>query len=373
MLHLDSFTVVDFRRLDGIRADHCVSIYLPTHAVSRETEQDKILFKNLCNSAIVQLESAGADKRRVLAIQGQIKPIFDDLQFWNHLSGGLAIFITPESIESFRLPRVVTQEVEVSDRFHIKPLIPLLAFPQTAYVLELSENRVKLWEVTESDIHEVEVLGMPASFDAAMKKRTGQPTADAESVSMRQAEQKKIRQRQFVRDVEEALRPFLLGQRVPLVLAGVDTLLVYYQEANTYAHMTATTISGNQEHRRRDHFAADARAIAAGRFEADIRSLLDQVEALHHERLSSTDIDEIARAASEGRVESLIVDVERELYGRLSRSAAALPGAEASATTYDILDELVGVTVRQGGDVIGLRQSEMPDGVKAAAIFRYAG
>ena len=41
MLYLDPFSDLDFRRLDAIRADHCVSIYIPTHTVSRETEQDK--------------------------------------------------------------------------------------------------------------------------------------------------------------------------------------------------------------------------------------------------------------------------------------------------------------------------------------------
>jgi hypothetical protein len=29
MLYLDPFSELDFRRLDAIRADHCVSIYIP--------------------------------------------------------------------------------------------------------------------------------------------------------------------------------------------------------------------------------------------------------------------------------------------------------------------------------------------------------
>ena len=55
MLYLDPFSELDFRRLDAIRADHCVSIYIPTHTVSRETEQDKILFKNAVRKAMSQL------------------------------------------------------------------------------------------------------------------------------------------------------------------------------------------------------------------------------------------------------------------------------------------------------------------------------
>jgi hypothetical protein len=119
--------------------------------------------------------------------------------------------------------------------------------------------------------------------------------------------------------------------------------------------------------------AAEARAIVARRFDAETRSRLDRVGALRRDRLSSTDVTEIARAGQEGRIESLIVNVERELYGSLSGGVGAVaPRAQASATTYDLLDELVGLTLRQGGDVIGVEEDKLPDGVKAAAIFRYA-
>lgn len=373
MLHLDPFTEADFRRLDEVRADYCVSLYLPTHAVSRETDQDKILFKNLVREAITQLEGAGADKRRVWAMEAQWQRLLDDLDFWNHLADGLAVFITPDSVEVFRLPRSVSAAIEVSDRFHVKLLVPLLAFPHTAYLLDIAQNQVRFWEVTEGYMSEVEVPGMPASFDEAMEQRTGDATAGAESISMRQDEQRKVRQRQFTRAIEEALRPMLREQKVPLVLAGVDTLLAYYREADTYPHTMEESISGNQEHRRRDEFAAEARAIVARRFGAEIRSRLDRVNAMRINRLSSTDVTEIARAGQEGRIETLIVNVERELYGSFSTGLGAVaPRTQASATTYDVLDELVGLTLRQGGEVIGVEEDNLPDGVKAAAIFRYA-
>lgn len=129
MLYLDPFSVSDFRRLDAIRADHCVSIYIPTHTVSRETEQDKLLFKNAVRTAMSQLSEAGADKRRVSGIEAHLQALADDTLFWNHLAESFAVLAMPDAIETYRLPRTVSVEVEVSDRFHLKPLIPLLAFP----------------------------------------------------------------------------------------------------------------------------------------------------------------------------------------------------------------------------------------------------
>jgi hypothetical protein len=173
MLYLDPFSELDFRRLDAIRADHCVSIYIPTHTVSRETEQDKILLKNAIRKAIVQLAEAGADKRRVAAIEAHLQGLADDTLFWNHLADSLAVLATPDAIETYRLPRAVSVEVEVSDRFHLKPLIPLLTFPHTAYLLDIAQNQVRFWSVTEGQMQEIEVPGMPTSFSDALEQRTG--------------------------------------------------------------------------------------------------------------------------------------------------------------------------------------------------------
>lgn len=369
MLYLDTFSELVFRRLDAIRADHCVSIYIPTHTVSRETEQDKILFKNSVQKAITQLAEAGADKRRVSKIETHLQALADDTLFWNHLAESLAVFATPDAIETYRLPRTVSVEVEVSDRFHLKPLIPLLAFPHTAYVLEIAQNQVRFWSVTEGQMQEIEVPGMPTSFSDALEQRTG----NSESVNMRQDEYRMVRQRQFARTIEEALRPVLLNQKAPLVLAGVDTILAYYREVDTYPHTEGEAISGNQEHRRTDEFAAEVRAIVSRRFESTIGDRLDRVESLRSDRRGSTDITEIVLAAQEGRVESLVVAVDREIYGTLTDGVESIaPHARADAATYDVLDEVVGLTLRQGGEVIGAREKELPEGFQIAAIFRYA-
>jgi hypothetical protein len=369
MLYLDTFSELDFRRLDAIRADHCVSIYIPTHRVSRETEQDKILFRNAIQKAMSQLSEAGADKRRISGIEAHLQALADDILFWNHLAESLVVLATPDAIETYRLPRAVSVEVEVSDRFHLKPLIPLLAFPHTAYLLDIAQNQVRFWSVTERQMQEIEVPGMPTSFSDALEQRTG----TSEPVSMRQDEHRKVRQRQFARTIEEALRPVLLNQKAPLVLAGVDTILSYYREVDTYPHTEEEIIAGNQEHRRADEFAAEVRAIVARRFENTIGNRLDRVEALRNDRRSSTDVTEIALAAQQGRVESLVVAVDREIYGTLADGVqSATPRATADAATYDVLDEVVGLTLRQGGEVIGAKEKELPEGFQIAAIFRYA-
>ena len=150
-------------------------------------------------------------------------------------------------------------------------------------------------------------------------------------------------------------------------------MLTYYREVDTYPHTEREVISGNQEQRRTDEFAAEARAIVSRRFESTVNGCLDRVEALRDDRRSSTDVAEIALAAQEGRVESLVIAVDREIYGTLTDGAGSIvPREKASAGTYDVLDEVVGLTLRQGGVVIGARANKLPEEFWIAAIFRYA-
>ena len=120
-----------------------------------------------------------------------------------------------------------------------------------------------------------------------------------------------------------------------------------------------------------DEFAAEVRAIVSRRFEGAINNRLDRVEALRNDRRSSTDVTEIALAAEEGRSSRwssrLIV-----IYGTLTDGIESIaPRAEADAATY-VLDEVVGLTLRQGGEVIGAKENELPEGFQIAAIVRYA-
>ena len=75
MLHVDIPSAADLTALASGRADICVSIYLRTTPVTRETAGDRIDLKNLAKDAVNRLEENGANHRRVAAVLEQL----DDL------------------------------------------------------------------------------------------------------------------------------------------------------------------------------------------------------------------------------------------------------------------------------------------------------
>ena len=148
MLYVDIPSLADLKSLAAHRDDICVSIYLPTTPVSQEVEGDRIELKNFAKEALRQLEKANADKRRVAALMEHLDDFVDDDEFWRFQARSLAVLATPDNARTFRVPNALLPIVEISDRFHLKPLLRAVAFPNTCFVLALAENAVRVIQVS---------------------------------------------------------------------------------------------------------------------------------------------------------------------------------------------------------------------------------
>ena len=210
MLYVDLPTSTEIAALAADRGDVRVSIFLPTTPLTQDTAADRIELKNLAREASRQLQEAGADKRRSVELAEHLDDLIDDDEFWRFQARSLAILATPEHVHTFRLPTTLEPMVEVSDRFHLKPLLRATSFPQTAYVLALAENSVRLVEVSaDLPAATAHVPGLPRDAASAVGKSTINDRSP--SGRIQGSEGKKVRLRQFARAVDQALRTLLAG------------------------------------------------------------------------------------------------------------------------------------------------------------------
>jgi Bacterial archaeo-eukaryotic release factor family 11 len=370
MLYTDIPTHSEFCALDAVRGDFCVSIYLPTTPVTRATKADRILFKNLVNEAVEQLLSAKANKRSVSALQELLVNLHDDDAFWAYLADGLAVFATPKELKTFRLPLAPRAEAQISDRFHIKPLVPLLAAVDSGYVLALSQGAIRLVEFTPSIAETIKVPGLPKTMSDAIKRQLPRDRAPARR--LQGGEGMKVLMAQFARIVDRALRPIVAGKHAPLVLAAVDELASVYRAHNTYPHLVSRSIKGNPEQMSDSDLAKQARSMVARRTKKRVSDQLKLVNEGLNKDYSSMDLAQIAAAAVAGRVGTLLVDVDASVPGAVNTDTGKLTLARrSSAKSYDVLDELVGLTVRAGGDVLPVSSKMLGGEHQAAALFRF--
>jgi hypothetical protein len=372
MLHVDIPSLADLKVLASHRGDICVSIYLRTTPVTQETAGDRIELKNLAKEAVRQLETAKADKRRVAALTEHLDDLVDDDEFWCFQARSLAVFATPDNVRTFRVPNALEPIVEVSDRFHLKPLLRTVTFPNACFVLALAEGAVRVVQVS-ADLPAalVKIDGMPKDAASAV----GRSTVNDRSPSGRiqGSEGQKVLLRQFARKVDNALRGLLTGSDIPLVLAASQPLAPIYRSVNTYAHLVAAGIDGSPVTLTDGQLADRARAVLDGLYRDEIAKWKKEFTVRENQDRATTDIAHAARAATYGAVETMLVDIDEVVPGTIDETDGAVTFSEHSdARDYGVVDEIASRVIRSGGRVLGVRKADIPGGKSLAAILRYA-
>lgn len=367
LLHTDIPTRTQVDRLIETRHDGCVSIYLRTDPAS-PGDRERLEFESLAADAVSQLQKQGASPVALDAVQEHLAGLADDPGSWEYLARSLAVLATADSLTTFRLPNELTARVQVADRFLVKPLLRTLTFPQLAYVLALGQNSVRLLEVLpDAPPYEVRVPDLPRDVVDAL----GVPSVRGRGHwgRMGGTEGQKVRLGQYARHVDRALRP-ILGDEVPLVLAANEPLASIYRSASTYPHLAPTALPGNAETTTDAVLAARARTVLDELYAARLRAVRALFEERNGQGRAAYDLAEVARTATYGMVDTVLVDIDDATTGSVDDGGEV--GFTDDLSAYGLVDEIARRVWISGGKVLAVRRPDVPGGGPVAAILRYS-
>lgn len=368
-----------------------VSIYMPTQKAGAEIRQNPIRFKNLMRSAEERLEAMGIRHTEVLDFLQPAREL-DRGDFWEHQNQGLVIFISQNFLRYYCLPIEFPELVVVDEQFHLKPLLHFINNDGKFYVLALSQKDVKLFAGTGHSLKEVEVENMPHRLEETLledelqkgvQHRIGTPrgrTSAAQHPGSFHGQGSPDREKheddilQFFYAVDEALHEKLRDEKAPLVLAGVEYLFPIYQAANTYPYFLDESINGNPELLNLQQLHDEAWRIVAPSFQQNKKAAIELYEQLAGEETGKavSDIKEIIPAAFYHRVDSLLVSIDEQKWGKFDPENTTVDlHTEPEPDDQDMLDFAAVHTLLNGGKVYTLESEEMPNGAKVAAILRY--
>jgi Bacterial archaeo-eukaryotic release factor family 11 len=370
-LHTDIPTRTELERLLATRDPWCVSAYLPTSPITQDAQADRIELKNLVTEATEQMQAAQADRGAVSEVRVSLDALVEDDEFWAEQARSLAVFASPASLRTFRLPNRLGSEVEVADRFYVKPLLRAVSFPQAAFVLALAAGAVRLVEVTrDGPPFTVDVPGLPS--DAASAAGRASITDRAPIGRLQGSEGQKVRLRQFARKVDHALRGVLTGLELPLILAATEPLDAIFRSVSSYPHLVETAIRGNPEQTSDEELAAAARTVLDQLYEREAAAVRDRFGLRSSDGRASADVATVARAATYGAVDTLLVDIDEKVPGQVDEETGAVAFAGDDASSYGVVDEIARRVLLSGGRVLAVRKPDVPGGGPLAAILRYA-
>ncbi|TVP81819.1 hypothetical protein [Thioalkalivibrio sp.] len=372
MLYVDIPTASELSQLVAERGEALVSIYLDTTPETQHIDAARTRLKQLSNDAVAQLEKAGRAKRSIWPIEEQLNDLMDDNEFWRLQADSLAIFVTGDTLRTYRLPNQLTEMVQVADRFHLKPLLRAVSMPQHAFILALAENEVRVVELLgDQPAQELRVPDLPK--DAASV--AGTATVNTRSYSGRQggSEGQKHHLRQYCRKVDAALRGLLSGRSEPLILAATDPLLSMYRSINSYPHLAGYAIETSPVRIPAHELGVRAREIMDKLNAETIAEFAGLYSARENEGRATTQVTRIARAATFGAVDTLLVDMDAVVHGTVDEETGEITfHDDASAASYGVIDEIAGRVLATGGNVLAVRSTDIPQGAELAAVLRFA-
>jgi hypothetical protein len=378
---VDVIRRTDLQRLALGRHGPCVSVFLPTHRAGHQAEQAPIRLTNLLRQATEALKSDGVRAPEIDRLLAPLRRLLDDRLLWQYQSDGLALFSRPGWWRSFRVPLALPELAVVDDRFHVTPLLPLLAGDGHFFVLALSQNQARLLQGTRDRVEEVDLPGVPLGVrDALQGEEVHQQlqlyVADRGGVGAggiyhgrgHPGEAQAERILRYFRKVDRGLREVLAGERAPMALAAVEHLSPIYRKANSYPQLIDEVLGGSPEGLSPHELHARAWPIVKPLFLRAQREAAARYDRLAGTGLTAQDPQEIVRAAEDGRIETLFVS---QHPAGPSAAAGGVPVSDEDSGLRAVL-ELATVTVlSKGGTVYVLPAGEVPGGGSVAAVFRY--
>lgn len=383
-------TKEDLRALSATELEVAISIYMPTHEAGPETRENHIRFKNRLQEARSFLSELGYESGDIDTLTGPAQELVNDEDFWQHQRQGLAVFIAREQNLRYSLPFAPTELSLVSDRFHLKPLMPLLIDDGHFFILAVNQHNVRLLEATQHSVSEVALPGVPTSMAEALSQDDDpEPTLRAyaaagprggggDRLQAQGAEEPDHKEDiwRFFKALDNGLRKILepQGDRIPMVFAGNVTNFPIYQKANHYKGLMEHHVEGNPAELDDETLHQRAWEIVAPHFEQrrhkDAEAFM--VKAGSDPAHASAVIQDVLPATHDSRVQTLFVPLNQHRWGSYNAETRTIKFHDEEQTdSYDLYDLAAVQTLLNGGTVYAVEASEIPGGNEVAAVYRF--
>ena len=362
----------------------CISIYQPTYRGHPENKQDPIRFRNLVKT----VEKSLRQKYPTREVQPLLEPfeaLAIDRGFWNHTLDGLAVLRASGTFLVYRLQRPVAELAVVADSFHTKPLMRIRQSADRYQVLGLSLTEIKLFEGNRDALDEIELAeGVPRTIDEALGEELTDPHQTVASYggvrgpAMKhghgaKSDEADIDAERFFRVIDRAvLEHHSRTSDLPLLLAALPQHHHLFRKVSHNPFLMTEGIDAHPDSLPIDEFRDRAWGVVEPYYRARLAQLVEAFGETKSAGLGADEPAQVAEAAVAGRVETLLIEAERQIPGRIDAATGALELGELTHPKVDdILDDLGALVMDAGGRVVVVPAEQMPTPTGVAAIYRY--
>ena len=346
---------VSLEKLRGLAsaAPPCISIVLS----EREARDARIAFKDALAQVRAQL-AASASKHDIASLLDPLELAATNVIDSSKEPATFIFLRSADVCELFRTRYLVGQPVAaVGERFQLRPLLALASKHLEFYILALKLNDTRIFKCTDQFCEAVKFPKDAGTEAAGFVPGASRSSLRAEPVHDRDHPEDHLGH--FYREIDRDVNALLKDGHPPLVVVGVEHEVALFHRLTTYPACVEPGVRGLPGHLGQNEMYRQSLELVRSVTTGPARRALERFDKQIGTGHASADAQEIVRAASSGRVETLFL-----------LENGAVPGVIDGGA--DLLDIAAVQTLRHGGDVQTLLESSMPSGGPICAIFRYA-
>ncbi len=371
--------------LSNLKADTYISLYMPTFKSHPENQQDPGKFKEL----VKEIEAALSSKYSSTEIKELTAPfhkLAEDFDFWQHTEKGLAVLRTKDFFKVIGLQTPVDRLVVVADSFHTKPLRSYLQTLEPYQILAISLQDVQFYEGNRHSLVEVKLVPeVPTTITEALGEELTQKylnisaggagvggTSIHHGHGSKSDEVEKDAER-FFTVVSRAITEYYSNPTgLPLILAALPEHHNLFQRVSNNPHLLPNGIMINPKSVPIDKLKKLAWEIIEPEYFKRLDTLGEQFQQAKADGIGSDTLEEIAKAAAEGRVNTILLESGRIIPGKVDNVTGEIAPADLlESKVDDLLDDIGELVTANGGNVVVIPVDRMPTFTGIAAIFRY--
>lgn len=366
------------------RESPCLSLYQPTHRQHPDNQQDPIRFRNLIRSLEESLRRV-YPTRAIEPLLTPYRALIEDKTFWNNTFDGLAVLGAPGFFRAYKLQRTVSAFAVVADTFHIKPLIRILQSADRYQILALSRETVRLFEGNRDQLDEIdlapEVPRSPGDVSSRDIQRTRatrthgrvKPAMGLHGPSDVKEGAIDSDTEHYFRAVDRAvLEHYSRLSQMPLMLVALPEHQALFRKISRNPHLLVEAIEVNPDALSNSALHDRSWQVFQPRYLKRLAGLIEAFGAARAENRATDELVAGARAAVAGRIETLLLDADRKIPGRLDAATGAVTLDELEHPgVNDLLDDIGEHVLKTGGDVFVVPAERMPTATGFAAVYRF--
>lgn len=361
-----------------------ISLYQPTHRHSPENQQDVIRFKNLVKEIENSLKQK-YPKREISSILKTFNKLGEDKEFWNHTYDGLGVLWAEGEAIIYKLKRPVKELIVVSDSFHIKPLIRNFQSADRYHLLGLNRQGFTIFEGNRYGFDEVD---FDSDIPKNIKEILGEDFSDSyltvgtyagvggkgtfHGHGGRREEVEKDTEK-FFRAVDRiVLENFSRPTELPLILVALTEYHTLFRNISNNPYLLEEGIRTNYDVLEVEKLKETVWENIEHIYIKKTEELVSKFQISRSQDLGSDDIAQVARAANENRIDTVLIEADRIIPGKINQETGLIKKGELDDPRFDdLLDDIAEMVIRNNGEVVIIPKERMPSDTGIAAIYRY--